>query len=110
MSFRVKACAATVAAACVLFTPAAMASPGISHAQVQVTGKQLKNGLLPPSHILPGYTTIFSDNSGGKLERSGRNINLLVSSVKSLGPLAREAANEAEVARDLPRAHHFGHR
>jgi hypothetical protein len=67
MSFRVKACAAMVAA-CVLFTPAAMASPGISHTPVQVTGKQLKNGLLPPSHILPGYTTIFSDNSGGKLE------------------------------------------
>ena len=53
MSFRVKACVATAAAACVLFTPAAMASPGISHAPVQVTGKQLKNGLLPPSHILP---------------------------------------------------------
>lgn len=68
MSFRVKACAAMVAAACVLFTPAAMASPGISHTPVQVTGKQLKNGLLPPSHILPGYTTIFSNNSGGKLE------------------------------------------
>ena len=71
MSFRVKACAATIAAACVLFTPAAMASPGISHAPVQVTGKQLKNGLLPPSHILPGYVTIFSDNSGGKLEHGG---------------------------------------
>jgi hypothetical protein len=46
----------------------------------------------------------------GKLERSGRNINLLVSSLASLGPLARQAANEAEVSRDLPRAHHFGHR
>jgi hypothetical protein len=69
MSFRAKACAAAVAAACVLFAPAAMASPGVSHATVQVTGKQLqKNGLLPPSHILPGYTTIFSNNSGGKLE------------------------------------------
>lgn len=71
MSFRAKACAATVAAACALFTPAALASPGVSHAPVQVTGKQLKNGLLPPSHILPGYVTIFSDNSGGKLEHSG---------------------------------------
>ena len=45
-----------------------------------------------------------------KLERHGRNVNLLVSSLYSLGPLARQAANEAEVARDLPRAHHFGHR
>jgi hypothetical protein len=68
MSFRVKACAATVAAACVLFTPAALASPGISHAPVQVTGKQLKNGLLPPTGFLPGYKMLFASNSGGKLE------------------------------------------
>ena len=46
----------------------------------------------------------------GKLERHDRNVNLLVSEVISLGPLAREAASEAEVARALPRAHHFGHR
>ena len=46
----------------------------------------------------------------GKLERHDRNVNLLVSSVISLGPLARRAASEAEVTRALPRAHHFGHR
>ena len=46
----------------------------------------------------------------GKLERSGRNVNLLVSELASLGPLARKAASEAEVTRALPRAHHFGHR
>jgi error-prone DNA polymerase len=46
----------------------------------------------------------------GRLERVGRNVNLLVSEVVSLGPLARQAANEAEVTRALPRAHHFGHR
>ncbi len=46
----------------------------------------------------------------GRLERVGRNVNLLVSSVASLGPLARRAANEAEVTSSLPRAHHFGHR
>jgi error-prone DNA polymerase len=46
----------------------------------------------------------------GKLERHDRNINLLVSELASLGPLARRAASEAEVARALPRAHHFGHR
>jgi error-prone DNA polymerase len=46
----------------------------------------------------------------GKLERHDRNINLLVSELTSLGPLARRAASEAEVARALPRAHHFGHR
>ena len=69
MSFRLKACAVTVTAACALFGPAAMAAPGSSHAPVQVTGKQLKNGLLPPSHILPGYITSLSSNSGGSLER-----------------------------------------
>jgi error-prone DNA polymerase len=46
----------------------------------------------------------------GKLERHDRNINLLVSKLASLGALARRAASEAEVVRDLPRAHHFGHR
>jgi error-prone DNA polymerase len=46
----------------------------------------------------------------GKLERAGRNVNLLVSELASLGPLARKAASEAEVTRNLPRAHHFGHR
>jgi len=46
----------------------------------------------------------------GTLERSGRNVNLLVSRLASLGPLARRAANEAEVTSALPRAHHFGHR
>jgi error-prone DNA polymerase len=46
----------------------------------------------------------------GKLERHGRNINLLVSALSSLGPLARKAAGEAEVRANLPRAHHFGHR
>ncbi len=68
MSFRLKACAVAVTAACVLFTPAAMAAPGVSHGPAQVTGKQLKNGLLPPAHFLPGYVTIFSGNSGGGLE------------------------------------------
>jgi error-prone DNA polymerase len=46
----------------------------------------------------------------GKLERSGRNLNVLVSTLESLGPLAREIAGEAEVRSALPRAHHFGHR
>jgi hypothetical protein len=70
MSFRTKACAVAVTAACALFAPAAMAAPGLSsHGPAQVTGKQLKNGLLPPAQFLPGYVTIFSGNSGGGLER-----------------------------------------
>ncbi|MGH3004146.1 MAG: DNA polymerase III subunit alpha, partial [Gaiellaceae bacterium] len=46
----------------------------------------------------------------GRLEHHGRNVNLVVSEVASLGPLARTAASEAEVTSALPRAHHFGHR
>ncbi len=46
----------------------------------------------------------------GKLERHDRNVNLLVTELVSLGPLARKAASEAEVTSALPRAHHFGHR
>jgi error-prone DNA polymerase len=46
----------------------------------------------------------------GKLERKGRNVNVLVAGLVSLGPLARQAAGDAEVRASLPRAHHFGHR
>ena len=70
MSFRTRACAVTVAAACALFAPAAMAAPVTAHAPAPVTGKHLKNGLLPPSHFLPGYATLFADNSGGSLEHT----------------------------------------
>jgi error-prone DNA polymerase len=48
--------------------------------------------------------------AGGRVERAGRNINVLVDRVTTLGPLARQAASEADVARALPAAHHFGHR
>jgi len=70
--------------------------------------------LIIPSKVYEAHRAIVRGEplilARGRLERSGRNINLLVASLVSLGPLAREAANEAEVARDLPRAHHFGHR
>ena len=46
----------------------------------------------------------------GKLERVGRNLNVLVRTLETLGPLAREVAGLAEVQSALPRAHHFGHR
>jgi error-prone DNA polymerase len=46
----------------------------------------------------------------GRLERSGRNLDVLVRALESLGPLAREVAGLAEVQAALPRAHHFGHR
>jgi error-prone DNA polymerase len=70
--------------------------------------------LIIPSKVYEEHRAIVRGEplilARGKLERSGRNINLLVASLSSLGPLARQAANEAEVSRDLPRAHHFGHR
>ena len=46
----------------------------------------------------------------GRFERVGRNENVLVEEVETLGPLARRVANEAEVRGALPGAHHFGHR
>ena len=46
----------------------------------------------------------------GRLERSGRNLNVLVRTLETLGSLAREVAGLAEVQAALPRAHHFGHR
>jgi len=46
----------------------------------------------------------------GRLEQVGRNRNVVVDRLESLGPLAREAAGLMEVRADLPRAHHFGHR
>jgi error-prone DNA polymerase len=70
--------------------------------------------LIIPSKVYEEHRAIVRGEplilARGKLERNGRNINLLVRSLVSLGPLARQAANEAEVSRDLPRAHHFGHR
>jgi error-prone DNA polymerase len=46
----------------------------------------------------------------GRFERVGRNENVLVDGLESLGPLARSAANDAEVRANLPNAHHFGQR
>ena len=60
MPFRVKASVIAVfAAICTLLAPAAMASVGVSHAPVQVTGKKLKSGLLPPQVSSPA-TARFS--------------------------------------------------
>jgi error-prone DNA polymerase len=70
--------------------------------------------LIIPPNVYESYRAIIRGEplllARGKLERHDRNVNLLVSSVESLGPLARQAASEAEVTSALPRAHHFGHR
>jgi error-prone DNA polymerase len=46
----------------------------------------------------------------GRFERYERNRNVVVEEFNTLGPLARQAANEAEVVAAMPEAHHFGHR
>jgi len=70
--------------------------------------------LILPAHVYEKHRAIVRGEplllARGTLERSGRNVNLLVAEIVSLGPLARRAASEAEVTRSLPRAHHFGHR
>jgi error-prone DNA polymerase len=45
----------------------------------------------------------------GRFERVGENRNVVVSSLESLGPLARRLS-EQDVSAALPPAHHFGHR
>jgi error-prone DNA polymerase len=70
--------------------------------------------LIVPPPVYERYRAIVRGEplllARGKLERHDRNVNLLVSELVSLGPLARRAASEAEVVQALPRAHHFGHR
>src|SRR2546423_7744517 len=46
----------------------------------------------------------------GRFERVERNQNVLVHSLETLGPLARQVSQETEVGASLPGAHHFGHR
>jgi error-prone DNA polymerase len=46
----------------------------------------------------------------GRYEHEDRNRNLLVTELVSLGPLARELTDGADVHGSLPNAHHFGHR
>ena len=73
-----------------------------------------QSNLIVPPRVYEQYRGIVRGEplilARGSLERHGRNINLLVSELVSLGPLARKAASEAEVTAALPRAHHFGHR
>jgi len=46
----------------------------------------------------------------GRYEHADRNRNVLVRELLSLGPLARELTDGADVHGSLPGAHHFGHR
>jgi error-prone DNA polymerase len=46
----------------------------------------------------------------GRFESNGRNRNVVVDEIASLAPLARRAANDAEVTTAMPGAHSFGRR
>jgi error-prone DNA polymerase len=46
----------------------------------------------------------------GRFERHGRNQNVLVERLQTLGPLARRVSEGEDVFGSLPDAHHFGHR
>jgi error-prone DNA polymerase len=46
----------------------------------------------------------------GRLERVGRNQNVVVERLETLGPLARRVSEQAEVGSSLPGAHSFGRR
>jgi error-prone DNA polymerase len=69
--------------------------------------------LIVPPHVYERHRALVRAEplllAHGRFERRDRNMNVLVDSLESLGPLAREVA-EMNVGDALPRAHHFGHR
>ena len=73
----------------------------------------LSNLVIPP-HVYERFRSLVRGEPlllvRGRLEKVGHNVNVLVSELESLGPLAREVAGLAEVRSALPQAHHFGHR
>ena len=71
------------------------------------------NLIVPPSVYDKHRAIVRSEPlilAHGRFERVERNQNVLVSRLETLGPLARQVSEEAEVGTSLPGAHHFGHR
>jgi error-prone DNA polymerase len=71
------------------------------------------NLIVPPS-VYDRYRALVRGEplilARGRFEKVGRNENVLVRTLESLGPLARRVAGEEDVHGALPSAHHFGHR
>jgi error-prone DNA polymerase len=71
------------------------------------------NLIVPPT-VYDRYRAIVRGEplilARGRFERIERNQNVLVHSLETLGPLAREVSQELDVHAGLPSAHHFGHR
>ncbi len=70
--------------------------------------------LIVPPQVYERYRPLVRGEplllARGRLERVGRNQNVLVRELETLAPLARRVAGEAEIVSALPAAHHFGHR
>jgi error-prone DNA polymerase len=70
--------------------------------------------LIVPSEVYERHRAIVRAEplilARGRYERVGENRNVLVSSLESLGPLARQVAKDDTVWASLPRPHSFGHR
>jgi error-prone DNA polymerase len=71
------------------------------------------NLIVPPT-VYERYRAVVRGEplilARGRFEKIGRNENILVLQLESLGPLARKIADEEDVHGSLPSAHHFGHR
>jgi error-prone DNA polymerase len=71
------------------------------------------NLILPPEvydrhrAIVRGEPLIRAE---GRFEKIGRNQNVVVDRLETLGPLARRISGDDAVRDSLPDAHHFGHR
>jgi error-prone DNA polymerase len=70
--------------------------------------------LIVPPQVYERYRAVVRGEplllARGRFEHSDRNRNVLVRELVSLGPLARELTEGADVHGSLPSAHHFGHR
>jgi error-prone DNA polymerase len=71
------------------------------------------NLIVPPT-VYDRYRAIVRGEplilARGRFERIERNQNVLVRSLETLAPLAREVSQDTEAGASLPGAHHFGHR
>ena len=70
--------------------------------------------LIVPPQVYDRYRAIVRGEplirAEGRFEKIGRNQNVLVDKLETLGPLARRVSGEHAVNDALPDAHHFGHR
>src|SRR5437868_13074780 len=73
-----------------------------------------KMNLIVPPKVYDRYRAVIRGEplvlARGRFEHADRNRNVLVRELVSLGPLARELTECADVHGSLPTAHHFGHR